>query len=91
MSKPITHLIGKIKQSDDLIEGISKEEFLASAQSFMNLAASLFDLEEEKVFKFYTSVELRTLLERAGFRKIEICESFGDPPQALVALAQKTS
>jgi ubiquinone/menaquinone biosynthesis C-methylase UbiE len=89
MSKPVTHLIEKIKKSDDLIEGTSKKEFLASAQSFMNLAASLFDLEEEKVFKFYTAGELVALLEQANFKEINIYESFGDPPQAIIAVAQK--
>lgn len=91
MSKPVTDLIGKIKQAGPLIDGVSKAEFLASAQSFMNLAASLFDLEEEKIFKFYTPPEIRDLLQQAGFREIEICESFGDPPQALIAVGRKSA
>jgi ubiquinone/menaquinone biosynthesis C-methylase UbiE len=93
MSKPITQLIEKIKSSADYISdtSLSKEDFLASAQSFMNLAASLFDLEEEMVFKFYTAEELQTLAERAGFQDIEVYGSFGDPPQALIAVARKRS
>jgi ubiquinone/menaquinone biosynthesis C-methylase UbiE/pimeloyl-ACP methyl ester carboxylesterase len=58
---------------------------LEGAQAILSEAAGLFELEEEGYFHFYTSEELHSLLEGAGFVEVETFRSLGDPPQAVVA------
>ena len=54
-----------------------------------NSAAFLLRLTEEQTFRCFAPDQLRQMLEQAGFRSIEIRSSFGDPPQAHVAVGVK--
>jgi ubiquinone/menaquinone biosynthesis C-methylase UbiE len=67
-----------------LPDGISRESLVASTRSFLDHAADLFRLEEEGMFRFYDSDELRALVARAGFEEITVERSYGDPPQAII-------
>ena len=55
----------------------------------LNEASSLYELEEDGIFKFYTAEELYNLLATAGFQRIEIQPGMGNPPQAYLAIARK--
>ena len=46
-------------------------------------------LAEEGQFAFFSREELTVMVERAGFRRVEIVTSFGDPPQALIATGHR--
>jgi len=91
MSKPIQSLIDKIKAADELpyFEGKTREELLTAVQYYINTAAYLTDLEEEKMFKFYNTEELTQLLIESGFRNIRSYDSFGSPAQAVIAIGFK--
>lgn len=62
----------------------------AAMRSFLNSAARLLDLEEQRVFRFFDEDELRGLVEGAGFEVLEVSRAFGTPPQALILAARKT-
>jgi ubiquinone/menaquinone biosynthesis C-methylase UbiE len=91
MSKPIHALIEKIKTQDDLphFKDKNKEELLIAVQHYINSAAYLTDLEEEKTFKFYNAEELSGLLKDSGFTHIQMFETFGNPRQGLIAIGYK--
>lgn len=91
MSKPIDGLLNKIKSTNDLLyfQDQTREELLKAVQLYINSAAYLTDLEEMKLFKFYNSQELKSLLINSGFKKIQFHESFGNPTQGLIAVAFK--
>lgn len=91
MSRVYTKLIQKIESNLDYEppNGMSKEDFLNAVRSFANSAAFLLHLEEEGHFRFFSRAELKTLLEAAGFERIRIYDSFGDPPQAHIAVCSK--
>ena len=73
---------GEIGERDPL-------EVEAAGRVFLNDAARLLDLEESGMFRFWEADDLARLLRRAGFRKVETCLAFGDPPQALVLATQR--
>ncbi|MBI3811255.1 MAG: PilZ domain-containing protein [Nitrospirae bacterium] len=90
MSKPLTDLIAKINSPEFISPpGISKKEILTSTQSYINSAASLLDLEEERIFRFYNGEELQAIMKRAKFRDVRAYDSFGIPPQAAVVIGFK--
>lgn len=62
---------------------------LAAARAMLNEAAALFELEEDGYFKFYSSDELSTMLENAGFAHIKEYSSLGNPPQAVIVTGEK--
>jgi ubiquinone/menaquinone biosynthesis C-methylase UbiE len=62
-----------------------------SIRVFMSDAARLLDFEELGIFRFFDSQELEKTLSSAGFRVMSIRPGFGDPPQALIATAQRPS
>ena len=55
----------------------------------LNEAASLFELEEDGFFRFYTSEDLENMLSACGFVDIEVIPSMGTPPQAHIAIGKK--
>jgi hypothetical protein len=55
----------------------------------LNEASSLFQLEEDGYFRFYTAEELRHLVESAGFAVTNVVSSMGNPPQAVILTAYK--
>lgn len=60
-----------------------------SIQSFMNDAARLLELEEQSVFRFFDSTELREMLCSGGFDVLDVADAFGSPSQAVVGIAMK--
>jgi ubiquinone/menaquinone biosynthesis C-methylase UbiE len=66
-----------------------KEEGVVGARAMLNEAASLFELEEDGFFRFYTQKELKDMLSEAGFSDITVLTSLGNPPQANIVVAKK--
>lgn len=91
MSKPVYALREKIQTSDYLpyFQNKKRDDLLKSVQVYINSAASLTDLEEEKHFKFFNKNELIELMTSSGFHNIQLYETFGDPPQAIIAIGFK--
>jgi hypothetical protein len=57
----------------------------------LNEAASLFELEEDGYFKFYSDKELVSMLENAGFENITVTPSLGKPEQVVIITGEKPS
>ncbi len=68
---------------------IGPETDLVSARAMLNEAASLFQLEEDGFFRFYTGEDLAGMMRRAGFIDITINMSMGNPPQAVIITGTK--
>ncbi len=62
---------------------------LSGARAMLNEAAALFELEEDGYFKFYTADELVVMFKTAGFRKIQVNHSLGNPSQAVIVTGKK--
>ena len=75
--------------SSDQSRRTKRDQDLQAARAMLNEAASLFTLEEEGYFKFYSADELVKLLETAGFQRIQVHSTMGWPPQAVVATGIK--
>ena len=52
-------------------------------------AVSLFSLEEEGYFRFYSAADLADLLQSTGFKNIHLQPTMGCPPQAVIATGLK--
>lgn len=91
MSKPVHTLIEKIRSVRELpyFQHKNREELLTALQGYINSAAYLTDLEEEKLFKFYNTQQLTQLLVNSGFTNTKIYETFGNPAQGLIAIGHK--
>ncbi len=90
ISTIFTNYIRKVLNPSCPEEGEKDDEGSASAaRAMLNEAASLFELEEDGFFKFYTADELTKLLSSAGFDEIRVFPSMGNPAQANVAVARK--
>lgn len=72
----------EIRQSD-------RERNLREARTMLNEAASLFSLEEDGWFRFFSSGEMIQMMRNAGFTDITIYESLGKPSQAIIATGIK--
>jgi ubiquinone/menaquinone biosynthesis C-methylase UbiE len=55
-----------------------------SLPSFLNTASRILDLEERGRFRFFEPLELKELVEAAGFARVEVLLGLGDPPQAIL-------
>jgi ubiquinone/menaquinone biosynthesis C-methylase UbiE/pimeloyl-ACP methyl ester carboxylesterase len=60
-----------------------------AARGYLNQASRLLDLEERGVFRFWDARELAQQVRRAGFRVVATASSLGDPPQAVVLVAER--
>ena len=90
ISMLFTDYIRKVQSPKCFEEGRKKdEEGVRGARAMLNEAASLFELEEDGFFRFYTSNELKDLLSEAGFVDITVLSAMGNPPQANIAVARK--
>jgi ubiquinone/menaquinone biosynthesis C-methylase UbiE len=90
MSKPLTSLIAKLNSSDFVLpSGVTKEDLLTATRSYINQAASLINLEEERLFRFYSGEELSDLMKSSKFRDMKIHDTFGTPPQAVIVSGLK--
>jgi ubiquinone/menaquinone biosynthesis C-methylase UbiE len=69
--------------------GMDRGRFLDELRAYTSSAAFLLRLTEEQTFRFFAPEHLRHMLEQAGFRSVEVRPSFGDPPQAHVAVGLK--
>lgn len=78
VSMIFTDYIRSVRSSDPGSETIS------AAREMLNEAASLFELEEEGYFRFYSARELEDLCASVGFRDVRSRQSLGDPPQATI-------
>jgi ubiquinone/menaquinone biosynthesis C-methylase UbiE len=63
-------------------------DFDRAIRGYMNEASRLLDLEEAGRFSFWERDELRDLLIEEGFREVELRTAFGDPAQAIIAVAR---
>ena len=90
ISMMFTNYIRKT-QVPDCSDGstMAGESGVEGARAMLNEAASLFELEEDGFFRFYTPEELRNMLAVAGFVDISILPSMGSPPQAYIAVGRK--
>jgi SAM-dependent methyltransferase len=61
------------------------DDFDELAQSFLNDASKILDLEEQGSFRFWDAGELVSLLRESGFVRTSSLPQFGDPPQAVIA------
>ena len=69
--------------------GVDRGAFLRDVRAFLSSAAFLSILAEEGQFAFFSREELTTMVERVGFRRVEIIASFGNPAQALIAVGHR--
>jgi len=85
-----TDYIYKIKKFDMEDTEIKDQEMnLIAARAMLNEAASLFELEEDGYFKFYSEIELVSMFKNAGFENIKVMSSFGKPGQAVIITGEK--
>jgi SAM-dependent methyltransferase/dienelactone hydrolase len=90
ISQMFANFIRKLQKRECTAEEArNREAGLSGALSMLNEASSLYELEEDGLFKFYTADELYNLLATAGFQRIEIQPGMGTPPQAYMAIARK--
>ena len=66
ISEIFTSYIGKVR-GRELKKDSNRDRDLNAARNMLNEASSLFQLEEDGYFRFYTAEELRHLVESAGF------------------------
>ena len=91
MSRIYQQLLRRL-QSDPsmpLPPGVDRGAFLRDVRAFLSSAAFLSILAEEGQFAFFSREELTAMVERAGFRRVETVTSFGDPPQAFIAVGHR--
>ncbi|MCA9689602.1 MAG: methyltransferase domain-containing protein [Myxococcales bacterium] len=69
--------------------GMDRATFVEEVQHYLNSAAFLLKLAEEGQFVFFSRGEMRRIVERAGFRRVETFTSFGKPPQALITVGYR--
>ena len=71
------------------LPGIENAELGVVAQNFLNDAAKILQLEESGMFRFWEAADLRDLVSNAGFADVEVTNSLGSPPQALIVSATR--
>jgi ubiquinone/menaquinone biosynthesis C-methylase UbiE len=87
-----TDYINKVQKFDLADTEIKDQEMnLTAARAMLNEAASLFELEEDGYFKFYSDKELVSMLENAGFENITVTSSLGKPEQVVIITGEKPS
>ncbi|MEW6682401.1 MAG: class I SAM-dependent methyltransferase [Nitrospirota bacterium] len=91
MSLPVHRLVEKIKAGSYLpyFTELDRDTILIALQSYINSAARLTDLEEQRLFRFFSESELRTFVEEAGFLVVDLCPTFGDPPQGVIIVGRR--
>jgi hypothetical protein len=91
MSLPIHRLVEKIEAGEPLpyFAELDRKALLIALQTYINSASRLTDLEERKLFRFFSEPELRTLVEEAGFEVVDLFPTFGDPPQGVIIVGRR--
>lgn len=69
--------------------GMDRPTFASEMRAFLNHAAFLTILTEEGQFSFFSRDEMCSLVERAGFRRVENHLAFGEPPQAHITVGNR--
>ena len=73
------------------ISGEEKERLLASLREFSSFIGTLIELEDNGRFKFFSTNELKDLMNETGFSNIAVKESLGNPSTAIIVSAEKGS
>ena len=68
-----------------------KGRLLGSLREFSSFISTLIELEDNGRFKFFTTNELKDLMDETGFCNIRVKESLGNPPTAIIVSAEKVS
>ena len=90
ISQIFTDYIDKVQHFDFGDTGIKRKDLnLMAAREMLNEAATLFELEEEGFFKFYSGEELVRMFKDASFKDINVYSSLGNPPQAVIVTGKK--
>ncbi|MGB1274329.1 MAG: methyltransferase domain-containing protein, partial [Nannocystaceae bacterium] len=90
MSRIYRNLMMKLERGQGkLPEGMTRAVFVEEVRHYVNSAAFLLKLAEEGQFVFFSRDEMRRLVERAGFRRVEVFSSFGRPAQALITVGYR--
>lgn len=85
-----TNYIDKVQHFDFSDSDIKSQDIsLSGAREMLNEAATLFKLEEEGYFKFFSEKELVNMFKTAGFNHIQVHSSLGNPPQAFIVTGRK--
>ncbi|MDP3939327.1 MAG: methyltransferase domain-containing protein, partial [Deltaproteobacteria bacterium] len=86
VSRIYMRLIERLRRSPELEipEGLTRDDLLNSARTFLNKAAGILNLEEAGAFEFLPRERLVEIFRDAGFRDVHVTDTFGDPPQAYV-------
>jgi ubiquinone/menaquinone biosynthesis C-methylase UbiE len=71
------------------ISAEEKERLLGSLREFSSFIGSLVELEDNGRFKFFTTNELKELMDETGFCNITVKESLGNPSTAIIVSAEK--
>jgi len=89
MSSIFTKMIDRLNKGLIPIPPDDKEKYLKATRDFANSAAQLFQLVDERKFRFFYLDELQEMMEEVGLKVIDTSESYGDPPQAFIIKALK--
>jgi len=85
-----TNYIDKVQHFDFSDTDIKSQDIsLLGAREMLNEAATLFELEEEGYFKFYSEKDLVNMFKTAGFDHVQVHSSLGNPPQAFIVTGRK--
>jgi ubiquinone/menaquinone biosynthesis C-methylase UbiE len=85
-----TNYIDKVQHFDFSDTDIKSQDIsLLGAREMLNEAATLFELEEEGYFKFFSEIELVNMFKTAGFNHVQVHSSLGNPPQAFIVTGRK--
>jgi ubiquinone/menaquinone biosynthesis C-methylase UbiE/c-di-GMP-binding flagellar brake protein YcgR len=85
-----TNYIDKVQHFNFSDTDIKSQDIsLMGAREMLNEAATLFKLEEEGYFKFFSEKELVHMFKTAGFGHVRVYSSLGNPPQAFIVTGRK--
>jgi len=91
VSRIYMRLIERLCTAEDVAipEGLTREDLLTSARTFLNKASGILNLEEAGAFEFVDRERLVQMFSAAGFTGVQVVDSFGDPPQAYIVSGRR--
>lgn len=90
MSGPVARLREKLERGDTrLVEGWTAARLGSALRDYLNRAATLLEFEVDGRFQFHEREALEARVRRHGLRVLSVEGAFGEPPLALVLVAQK--
>ena len=85
-----TNYVDKVQHFDFSDTDIKSQDIsLMGAREMLNEAATLFELEEDGYFKFFSKRELVNMFKTAGFNQVQVHSSMGYLPQAFIVTGRK--